>query len=143
MHGVPNVYKLDPKAEVDFRRKSGPLELVLVLKSDGGVDVYHTSQVQEIKQPRHGTTTVIHRGKDRDPASDADIEKQLKDDGLDKMNLEAIDFHDKGLTEIVREVAPEAFSANVLNATEHVTPLAFMLLKNSCCVSGGGWTFFC
>ena len=81
MHGEPKVYKLDPKAELDFRRKSGPLELVLVLKSDGGVDVYHTSQIQEIEQPRHDKTTLIHRGKDRDSTTEADIENRLKNLG--------------------------------------------------------------
>jgi len=144
MHGEPKVYKLDPKAELDFRRKSGPLELVLVLKSDGGVDVYHTSQVQEIKQPRHDTKTLIHRGKDRDPETEADIEKRLKDKGLKGIDLSIEDFQDAGLTEIVREEEPsEAFPAYVSNATGHVTPLTYLLLNNSCYVSGGGWSFGC
>ena len=144
MHGEPKVYKLDPKAELDFRRKSGPLELVLVLKSDGGVDVYHTSQIQEIEQPRHDKTTLIHRGKDRDSTTEADIENRLKNLGLQGIELSREDRLDEGLTEILREEEPSSeFPATVSNATAHVTPLTYLRLSNSCYVSGGGWSFRC
>ncbi|MEE9413080.1 MAG: hypothetical protein V3V22_08525 [Methylococcales bacterium] len=81
------VHALSFETEYDFRRKSGPIELVCVFKASGGYDIYHPSDVPHLIQKLPDEKIALHKGKYREGEAKAKFDSALEKIGSDMKAL--------------------------------------------------------
>lgn len=150
MHTEIRVFRMTEDTEKDIKAKSGKAKAMLVLLEDGSIHMYHSGSVHRITEFRHvpevpgeknsarKVIKIVHEGMSRGD----DNEKKFHD----KLPAQISERQDKNLTQTTitkSDAQPPVQSAEIANIVEHVTSLAYLKLKNSCCISGSGWEIYC
>ncbi len=131
-----SVHALSFEAEYDFRRKSGPIELVFVMKASGDYDIYHPSDVPHLIQRLSDGKVALHKGNDRVGKAKEKFESELQKIAGDKTALKNTSKNpdDAKLTEIEMTTAKK-LGIDFKDVTNEVDPILYTRLTSfTCCI---------
>lgn len=140
-----SVHALSAESEYDFRRKSGPIELICVFKASGGYDIYHPSDVPQLIQRLPNGKVALHKGKQRVGEAKEKFDAQLKEIVCDKTALTNTgkDSDDAELTEIEITTAEEQ-GIDFKDITNEVETITYARLSSfRCCIPSPFGAFYC
>jgi hypothetical protein len=139
------VHALSAESEFDFRRKSGPIELICVFKSSGGYDIYHPSDVPQLIQRLPNGEVALHKGKQRVGEVKEKFDAQLKAIGCDQTALKntVMDPEDVELTE-VEITTGEKLGIDFKDVTNDVETITYARLSSfRCCIPSPFGAYYC
>lgn len=130
------IHALSFETEYDFRRKSGPIELVCVFKASGGYDVYHPSDVPHIIEKLPDEKITLHKGQYRQGKAKAQFDSELKKIGgdLEALRKTVKNSDDAGLTE-VKHTTQSELGIDFKDITNSVDSIMYARLSSfNCCI---------